>query len=282
MYKATVIEIFIASPSDVKQERAIVRDVINNWNSLHSKNRKAVLKAVGWENDVYSSFNEDRPQESINKQILESSDLLVGIFWTKVGTPTGEYASGSIEEITKHINAKKPTFIFFSNALVKPGSGNNEQYKKLEEFKAWCKQKGVYFEYNDTNNFTKLFTNQLTLAMNQNPKILEMLEQSQIAESETKVKIPITPQLTPNAIALLKKMANDPSGTLLSVTVMEGFIYQTNGQAITISRKDARKKAEFDRDLKELENHNLIQANSFKRNSFTVTANGFELLDSLK
>ena len=43
MYKATVIELFIASPSDVQQERAMVREVINDWNSLNSKSRKVVL-----------------------------------------------------------------------------------------------------------------------------------------------------------------------------------------------------------------------------------------------
>ncbi len=286
MYKATVIEIFIASPSDVQQERAMVREVINDWNSLNSKSRKVVLKALGWENDVYSSFNEGSAQESINKQILESSDLLVGIFWTKVGTPTEKYASGSIEEITKHIEAGKPTLIFFSKAPVKLDSVDDEQYKKLNDFKAWCQQKGVYREYDETSSFAQLFTKQLTLAMNQDPKILEMLKQHQITESE---KQPQTtkpenklPSLSSNAISLLKEMAEDPSGILLSVSVLAGFIYQTNGKSFTISRMEARKKAEFDRDLQELERYNLIKANGYKQDSFSITAKGYELVESLK
>lgn len=286
MYKATVIELFIASPSDVQQERAMVREVINDWNSLNSKSRKVVLKALGWENDVYSSFNEGSAQESINKQILESSDLLVGIFWTKVGTPTEKYASGSIEEITKHIEAGKPTLIFFSKAPVKLNSVDDEQYKKLNDFKKWCKEKGVYFEYDETSRFEQLFTKQLTLAMNQDPKILEMLKQQQITESEnqpqtTKSENKITP-LSSNAFSLLKEMAEDPSGILFSTSVLAGFIYQTNGKSFTISRTEARKKAEFDRDLQELERYNLIKANGYKRNSFSITAKGYDLVESLK
>jgi hypothetical protein len=30
----------------------------------------------------------DEPQKIINKRILKDADLLVGIFWTRLGTPT--------------------------------------------------------------------------------------------------------------------------------------------------------------------------------------------------
>ena len=120
VYKATVIETFIATPSDIVQERALIRDIINEWNIVNSKTRNVILKDLGWENDIYSSFSDGRPQESINKQILEKSDLLIGVFWTRVGTPTGDYISGSVEEITKHINADKPVLLFFSDMPVRP------------------------------------------------------------------------------------------------------------------------------------------------------------------
>jgi hypothetical protein len=68
-----------------------------------SPTRKAILKSVGWEHDVYSSLNGQEPQEGINNQILKNSDLLVGILWTIIGTPTKEYDSGTVEEIQKHM-----------------------------------------------------------------------------------------------------------------------------------------------------------------------------------
>jgi hypothetical protein len=39
------------------------------------------------------------PQTIINQQVLDKFDLLVGVFWTRVGTSTENHLSGTIEEI---------------------------------------------------------------------------------------------------------------------------------------------------------------------------------------
>ena len=39
----------------------------------------------------------DRPQELINKQLVGHCDLLIGSFWTRLGTPTGRAESGTAE-----------------------------------------------------------------------------------------------------------------------------------------------------------------------------------------
>ena len=66
MYKATVIEVFLASPKDIIQERILFREIVEEWNVINSKNRKAVLKPVGWEQNVYSSLEGKEPQTIIN------------------------------------------------------------------------------------------------------------------------------------------------------------------------------------------------------------------------
>ena len=112
MYSATVIEVAIASPGDVSKERRLAREVIHEWNHIHSKHRKIVLSAVGWETHSSPKMGE-RAQEVINKQVLRGADLLVGIFWTRLGTPTGESASGTVEDINEHVNANRPAMIYF-------------------------------------------------------------------------------------------------------------------------------------------------------------------------
>ena len=67
-YPATVFRIMIASPSDVEAERKIIRDVIHQWNAMHSKATSLVLLPVGWETHSAPEMG-DRPQEIINKQI---------------------------------------------------------------------------------------------------------------------------------------------------------------------------------------------------------------------
>lgn len=36
-YQATILNVMIESPSDVAEERQLVRDAIHKWNAIHSK-----------------------------------------------------------------------------------------------------------------------------------------------------------------------------------------------------------------------------------------------------
>src|SRR6059058_5757055 len=97
-YQATVIPVMIASPGDVLTERDIACDVINNWNAINSIKTSCVLTPVRWETHSAADLG-DRPQQLINDRILKDCDLLIGIFWTRLGTPTGKAKSGTVEEI---------------------------------------------------------------------------------------------------------------------------------------------------------------------------------------
>ena len=142
-YTATVIEIMIVSPSDVSKERNIIRDVISDWNATHARDRSVVLLPLSWETHTSPEMR-DRPQEIINRQLLYDADLLVAVFWTRLGSPTGVAPSGTVEEIEKHLNADKPAMIYFSSAPVHPDSIDNGQYSALKAFKESCKQKRAY------------------------------------------------------------------------------------------------------------------------------------------
>ena len=91
-YSANVYKVMIASPSDVAQERQLIKEIINDWNSIHSEDRRIVLMPVGWESHSSPSM-EGPPQYVINKQVLADCDLLVAAFWTRIGTPT-QYCPG--------------------------------------------------------------------------------------------------------------------------------------------------------------------------------------------
>jgi len=84
----------VASPSDVSQERVIVRDVIAEWNAVHAKDRKTVLIPLGWETHATPEMG-DRPQAIISGQLLKDADLRVAMFWTRKGSPTGVANSGT-------------------------------------------------------------------------------------------------------------------------------------------------------------------------------------------
>lgn len=76
-----------------------------------------------------------RPQSAINHQLATNSDLLIGMFWTKLGTNTGVAESGTVEEIDQFVSAGKPAMLYFSSGPVDPNKIDLKQHKKLRQFK---------------------------------------------------------------------------------------------------------------------------------------------------
>jgi hypothetical protein len=76
-----------------------------------------------------------RPQGAINAQIVQTSDILIGMFWTKLGTDTGVAESGTVEEINQFVEQQKPALLYFSNRPIDPGKIDLKQHRKLKAFK---------------------------------------------------------------------------------------------------------------------------------------------------
>jgi hypothetical protein len=187
MYNGTIIEVFIASPSDITDERNIVHSLIEDWNIINSQKTKIILKSIRWEKNVYSSFG-STPQNIINEQSLKNADLLIGIFGIRLGTPTEEYESGTVEEIKKHIDSNKPTMIYFSNKKIDPSTFEKDQFDKLQEFKKWCQEKGITFDYLNIEEFKDIVRTQLGLIINNNVyfKIDNIVENKPLLNSKQK------------------------------------------------------------------------------------------------
>ena len=116
-FSATVLPVMIASPGDVNEYRSYARDILHEWNYIHSVANSVVLMPFGWETHSSPELGAT-PQDLINDRILEDCDLLLGIFWTRLGTPTGKASSGTVEEIRRHVQAGKPAMVGSENHLA--------------------------------------------------------------------------------------------------------------------------------------------------------------------
>ena len=163
-FGARVLRIMIASPGDVDRERSAATEEIHDWNAIHSFAKQIVLLPVKWETNATPRYGE-HPQALINKQILEDADLLVGIFGTRLGTPTPEYESGTVEGITRHAGAEKTVKLYFSDAPL-PREYDREQYAALEKYRHQCKAKGLYFTFENTADFRNKFRRHLEIELN--------------------------------------------------------------------------------------------------------------------
>lgn len=278
-YAAKVFKVMIASPGDVAVERAIVRDSLSEWNVVHSERARAVLLPIGWETHSVPEMG-DRPQAIINRQILKDCDLLVGVFWTRIGTATGQYASGTVEEIEEHIKAEKPAMLYFSAAPVMPDSIDQDQYGQLQAFKKSCQSRGLYESYSDLNDFrTKLYRH-LQLKLNRDP-YFQQNNASRAGAGEEQTNIPEIPALSREAAFLLAECAADPQATIMNVTYLSGESLQVRGKNLIEDGND-RSRAIWTSALSELESFGYIEPMNAKRELFKITKAGYEAVDRLQ
>lgn len=161
-YRAEVYKIFIASPSDVAEERNVITKVIQEWNDINSEDRQVVLLPLRWETHSSPTYGK-RPQSIINKQVVDNCDLLIGIFWTRIGSPTGISDSGTIEEITRVSNDGKPVMLYFSKAKASPDELDLEQLDKLRKFKKQTLSNALIENYDSIIEFRDKLTRQMEI-----------------------------------------------------------------------------------------------------------------------
>jgi len=277
-YEAKVFNVMIASPGDVASERNIIREMIYEWNAVHSRSRKIVLLPAGWESHSSPEMGK-RPQEIINTQILDKCDLLVGVFWTRIGTSTEKYISGTVEEIEKHIDAGKPTMLYFSGQPAHLDSVDSKQYEKLKEFKASCKDRGLYETYDSHSEFKEKFYHHLQIKVNEHGIFFSENEEPNQEVIHTS-KTPL-PQIGEEARILLKEASQDNHGTILYVRTLRGTDIQTNGKNL-IPEQNPRIVAQWESALNELIDNNLIVVRGQKGETYQVTNLGYQIADMIE
>lgn len=156
----TVLQVFVASPGDVAEERRILESVITETNKIWSSNLNLTFELVKWETDVHPSFSSD-PQAVINEQIGEDYDVFIGIFWCRLGSATPRAPSGSVEEFERALLRYKTSggqypkvMVYFKDAPISPSKIDSTQVQKVHEFKeSLSEMGGLYFVFEDSAGF---------------------------------------------------------------------------------------------------------------------------------
>jgi len=255
----------------------LLRDVTHEWNAVQSKARGIVLLPIGWESHSSPEMGKSA-REIINEQTLEKCDLLVGIFWTRIGTPTSEYASGTVEEIEKHIATGKPVMLYFSSQPVALDTVDPEQVAALKAFKESCKSRGLYESYDSLSEFKDKFYRHLQLKVNEHSlfKNAGPAPVGEIIESQTKL-----PPLNKEARILLKEASLDPQGTILHVRHSGGADIQTNKKSF-IPSTDQRDVAKWEAALKQLVVEGLVESRGQKGQILVITSLGYQIADMIE
>ena len=159
--QVTRLRVFVASPSDVTNERDRLAREIERLNRTLGQDARVVLELVRWETHTWPGFGEDA-QAVINQQIAPY-DIFVGIMWRRLGTRTGRSASGTVEEFERAYELwkthKRPHIMFYFNqAASEPETDEDRaQSDAVRAFKNLVARRGgLWHEYDGVQHFAEL------------------------------------------------------------------------------------------------------------------------------
>jgi len=277
MYNAKVLPVMIASPSDVQEERDMVRQVVNEWNYTDSFHKQLVVLPVGWETHSSPELGVS-PQDQINTRLVDRCDILVGVFWTRIGSPTESEMSGSVEEIKRHHASGKPVMLYFSDKPVAPASLDANQWEQLKQFKEWCQPLGLYEPFSSVSDLKEKFSRQFRLCLNENEHIRKQVQAFSSIANEVESGLN-TVEFPDEAIQLLQGAVNG-----------NGIVHQTNhlgganfsgGEISVKTEGHGREDAKWRAAVKQLEDYSLIEERSLGSGIFFVTEQGYAAIERM-
>ena len=158
------IRIFISSPGDVNPEREALRKlIVEDLQANLGQYYGLYLEPIMWETHGHPVFGPI--QENLFKQ-LGTFHIFLGLFWTRFGTPSGEYDSGSEAEFRRAYalweqDQKLPIMMYFCMRPIPKGS-DLDQAKKVEAFQQEIQGQGLIWEYEEVQELVDLARRHLT------------------------------------------------------------------------------------------------------------------------
>jgi hypothetical protein len=159
----TRYKVLLSAPSDAKAECKIADEELQRINRMHCSETGIDFFPTDWRRDSRADSGNE-PQKLLNKQIVEDADIILAIFKERFGTPTGEYGSGTEEEIFLGLELGKPVLIYFWEPPTGHIPRDEQQLILINELKSKLQNKVIYQLFDDCDklqsqvrhDFTKL------------------------------------------------------------------------------------------------------------------------------
>lgn len=88
-------------PGDIKSELPLIEKAVSEFNTMFSDALGISIRTKHWSKNSYAQSG-GKPQALLNEQFVRECDAAVALLWTRFGTPTDQYGSGTAEELQKH------------------------------------------------------------------------------------------------------------------------------------------------------------------------------------
>lgn len=157
----TILKVFVASPSDLADERAAVDRIARELNQIQSERTGAFLDVVKWETHALPGVGSD-PQALVNDSVADNYDIFIGILSTRFGSTTPRAGSGTEEEFDRAYARflqdpqQLRIMFYFKDPIIKASEIDLDQYALVKAFQKKLGKTGLYFEFSSTDEFTSL------------------------------------------------------------------------------------------------------------------------------
>lgn len=273
MYQANVYKIMIGSPSDIKEEIAIAREVLNNWNNLNSEKNRMVLLPIHWFISSYPAMGK-HPQKLLNEQLVEKSDLMICIFGTRLGSPTDTEISGTVEEIKEHKEAGKDVMVFFKNSVDDISSVDLQQLQKIKDFKESIKNDVLWQEFSDAKDFEHKLSQKLQLYINDN--------WSNGATDDTALSLTQKIEFSDDEKEIIMKWTKSRSANCHKISVKGGVYYIIGDYQYFVN--SGKEEAEFDDYIERLMRVGFIELERYNKDGkpvYKLKKAAYDYVDSI-
>ena len=278
-YPALTFTVMLAAPSDLKDELEVMREVVLKWSSVHSRSRQVVLLPMDYVHDTYPEV-QARPQDTVNRQLLDKCDILIAAFWTRLGSPTGTHSSGTVEEIERQVAAARPVMLYFSNRLVAPSGLNEEQSVAVKEYKRKMEGKSFFHVFDSPDDLRVKLSDDLARLVNENAHIRAQLQPYRTPEPQVLDADRDLSDMAKRVLATAAHGDGDAEG-LVSVSRIELGTCLGAGRKTVVPFVTGRREAEIEGTIDELERHGLVASRDPKRQVFFLTKRGYDAADEL-
>jgi hypothetical protein len=159
-----LLRVVLASPGDVKAERDAVEEIIAEANRDTARPAELYLELARWETDARAGFHAGGPQGLIDPILkIDECELVIGIFWSRLGTPTPDGKTGTEHEFEtayngwKNNNHRPEILAYFCERPAEPKSvEDRKQLGLVENFKANFPKEGFAWKYTSLDEFKTL------------------------------------------------------------------------------------------------------------------------------
>lgn len=164
-----IVRVVVVSPGDVPNERTAAQTVVDELNRGIAADRGLRLSLWRWETDVRPGLHLLGPQGLIDEAMgIHEADIVLGVFWKRFGTPTGDADSGTEHELRRawaawEQHGRPDVMVYFCNRPYAPRAMDElEQWQRVLEFQQSLTSRQLWWAYDDDRHFESQLREHLT------------------------------------------------------------------------------------------------------------------------